>query len=228
MSEPVIGNFISISDSALSLIAYTKNISTDDPTSLFLIENGYHSEETIKQFKKFRRFDIWMNSDGPIISEDGNISKYVIISKVFAFNETYFTHVVMTCNHREKTPGLLDLFNYLTNVLSYYIKRNWQEEKDFKHVYYSLVVDLMEGKVREREAVKERARIVGIRPDDEYVIMLLTMAAGAIPSSPAVWRRISPRCSRASGRSITTAASCSSCTIRILRSSWQSRRSKPA
>lgn len=174
MSEPIIGNFISVSDSALSLIAYTKNVSTDDPTSRFLIENGYHSEEIIKKFKKYKRFDTWMNSDGPVISTDRCISKYIIISKVFVFNETYFTHVVMSCNHRDMTPGLLDLFNHLICVLSFYIKRNWEEKKDYDHVYSSLVVDLMQGKICDRDTVNERARIVGIRPEDKFVVMLLT------------------------------------------------------
>ena len=35
LSEGIIGNFISISDSALTLVAYTKNITTDDPTSTY-------------------------------------------------------------------------------------------------------------------------------------------------------------------------------------------------
>lgn len=174
LSEGVIGNFISVSDSSLSLQAYTKNITTDDPTSLFLIKNGYHSEEDINKFKKLKRYDTWMNSDGPIISTDRKISKYVIVSKVFSFNETYFTHVVMSCNHREITPGLLDLFNHMTYILTYYIKRNWEEKKNFDHVYSSLVVDLIQGKIKDQEAVNERARIAGIRPEGQYMVFILT------------------------------------------------------
>ena len=45
MSEPIIGNFITVSDTALTLIAYTKNITTDDPLQAALVENGYHTEE---------------------------------------------------------------------------------------------------------------------------------------------------------------------------------------
>ncbi len=174
MSEPIIGNFISVSDSALSLLAYTKNISTDDPTSLFLIENGYHSEQIIKKFKKYNKFNIWMNSNGPVISTDRKISKYIVINQVFKFNEIYFTHVVMMCNHREMTAGLLDLFNHLICVLSYYIRRNWEEKKDFDHVYNSLVVDLMQRKINDRDVIVERAKIVGVNPDEEYVVLLLS------------------------------------------------------
>ena len=174
LSESVIGNFISVSDSALTLVAYTKNIPTDDPTSLFLIKNGYHSDESIRKFKMQKRFDVWMSSDGIIISDDGKISDYVCISKVFAFNDTYFMHVVMTCNHRKRTPGLIDLFTHMVCILSHYIKRNWEEKKNFNHVYSSLIADLMQGKITSREAAAERARMVGIRPEDEYIVMLLS------------------------------------------------------
>ncbi|WP_073081819.1 PucR family transcriptional regulator [Sporobacter termitidis] len=184
MSESVIGNFISVSDSALTLVAYTKNIPTDDPTSLFLIENGYHSDEAIRKFKVNKRFDAWMSANGLIVSTDGKISKYVVISKVFAFDETYFTHVVMTCNHREMTPGLIDLFSHMIRILSHYIRRNWEERKDYDHVYGSFVVDLMQGKIAGREAVAERAGIVGIRPEDEYIVLLLTGGGGDSAAFP--------------------------------------------
>ncbi len=174
LSEPIIGNFISVSDSALSLLAYTKNIPTDDEISLFLIKNGYHSTETINKFKELGRFNIWMKSDGPIVSNEKSFSKHTIISKVFKFNDTYFTHVVMTCNHYKMTDGLLDLFGHLNTILGYYIHRNWQEEKEFNHIYNSFIVDLMVEKGLDKESVDERARMVGIKPSDEYIVMLLT------------------------------------------------------
>lgn len=175
LSEPVIGNFISVSDSALSLLAYTKNIPVDDPVSVFLIENGYHSEETVKKFKKFGRFAVWTNSDGLIIDTSNAISKYTVISKVFAFNDIYYTHVVMTTTHRKMTPGLLDLFNHMIYLLNYYVIPSWEEEKNYSHIYNSIVADIMEGDLTDKLAVNERARIVGIRSTDKYIIMMLAV-----------------------------------------------------
>jgi sugar diacid utilization regulator len=174
MSEPIIGNFITVSDTALSLIAYTKRITTDDPLQSALVENGYHTEEAIKLFKKLKRFDVWMSTEGLIINTEGSLTKYPCISKVFTFNETYFTHVVMICDHRPMTPGVIDLYNHLIHILTHFIKRNWEAAKNYDHVYTSLIVDLMQGKVGDRQTVNERARIVGIKPGDQYVVMLLT------------------------------------------------------
>ena len=178
MSEPVIGNFITVSDTAFSLLAYTKNIPTDDPLQCALVQNGYHTEESIKVFKRLRRFDVWMNADSLIINTEGNVCKYDTISKVFVFNETYFTHVVMICDHRKMTAGLIDLYNHLIDMLSFYIKRNWEEVKNFDHMYSSLVMDLMQGKITDNDAVHERAKFIGIRQHDQYIVMLLSVGSG--------------------------------------------------
>jgi len=45
MSESVIGNFITVTDTAFSLLAYTKGLQTDDPLQNTLVKNGYHTEE---------------------------------------------------------------------------------------------------------------------------------------------------------------------------------------
>ncbi len=178
LSEPVIGNFISVSDSAFSLLAYTKNIPTDDPISISLIENKFHSEETVKKFKEIGRLEVWMDSRGLIINTSNAISKHTVISKVFRFNDIYFIHVVMTTTHRKLTPGLLDLFNHMIYVLSYYIIPNWEEEKNYSHAYNTLVADLMECKLTDMEAINERARIIGLKPADKYIIMLLSVGNG--------------------------------------------------
>jgi len=172
MSEPIIGNFISVTDSAFSLLAYTKNIPTDDPVSVFLIKNGYHSEEMVRKFKQFGRFDVWKKSSGLIIDTSKAISKYTAISKVFTFNDVYYTHVVMTTTHREMTPGLLDLFGYMADILKYKVIENWEKEKNYSHIYNTLVADLMEGNLTERELVDERARIVGFKPNSQYLVMI--------------------------------------------------------
>lgn len=118
LSENVIGNFISVSDSALALVAYTKNIvADDDPIIKSLIENGYHSDYAYNRFKTNNRFELWMQSDGLIVSTDRNIGVHDIVSKVFKYDRTYFMHAVMSCNHHPITPGLLELFGIMCEVL---------------------------------------------------------------------------------------------------------------
>jgi hypothetical protein len=51
LSEDVIGNYITVSDSALALVAHTANVTIDDPVIRALIEKGYHSEEAYQRFR---------------------------------------------------------------------------------------------------------------------------------------------------------------------------------
>ena len=171
LSEPVLGNFISINDSALALLAYTKNITTDDEVSLFLVNNGYHSPETVKMFKRRKRFEMWFNADNTIVSTDRYFSKYIVVSRVFVHNETNFTNVVMSCNHKELSPGVLDLFDHLVRFLGYYIERDLKERRNT--IYSSLIADLMNGKISDQGIATERAKSVGILPDAETAILLL-------------------------------------------------------
>ena len=173
LSEPIIGNFVSINDSAFSLLAYTKGVLTDDEVSLSLIENGYHSPETVKKFKLMKRFELWFNAgEELIISTDRYFSNYIVVSRVFVHDETNFTNVVMSCNNRDLSPGLLDLFKELVKFLGYYIERDLKERRN--SVYSSLIADLMTGRISDHEIVSERARSVGILPGAETAILLLT------------------------------------------------------
>lgn len=173
LSENILGNFVSVSDSALALVAYTKNIvADDDPIIKSLIANGYHSDYAYNLFKASNRFELWMQSDGLIVSTDRNIGVHDIVSKVFKYDRTYFMHAVMSCNNNPITPGLLELFGLMCDVLENIIRSSWNNEKYFSHNYNSLIIDLIHRNgTSDRQAVEKRAEILGINPNDEYVVI---------------------------------------------------------
>lgn len=173
LSEPVIGNFISVSDSALSLVAYTKNISVSDPVIEYLLANGYHSEETYKHFKEGKRFEIWMEQDGLIVNTDRNIGTDDIVSRIFKYDRTYFMHAVMSCNNSPITYGLLELFDIMCNVLENIIRNSWNSEKFFSHNYNSFIIDLIkQTNTADRQSIEKRASFLGVDPNDEYIVIV--------------------------------------------------------
>ncbi|MDR0813724.1 MAG: helix-turn-helix domain-containing protein [Oscillospiraceae bacterium] len=174
LSEPVIGNFISVSDSALALLAYTKNISTDDPVSLYLIENGHHSNETYRKFVEQKRFKAWTSGNGLIVNDNRTIAKHTVVSRVFTFNRAYFTHVVMSCNNHEISAGLLDLFTIMSKIIDRYVKHEWDAVSFYSQGYNSLVSELVGGKIGDYVDVVERAHIAGLKQGEEYVVLLIS------------------------------------------------------
>ncbi len=170
LSEPILQNFIAVSDSALKLLAYTKNIASDDPVTQALVEKGYHPEETVRRFKQAHRFETWEQTTGYIINNEYDVSQYPLVSKVFKFHNTYFTHAVMTCNNRPITAGLLDEFQLLVDVMALYAERDWTERDACSHIHDSFLIDLLEETLTSERAIEERARFVNIPYNGKFSV----------------------------------------------------------
>ncbi len=177
LSEPVIGNFISISDSALSLMCYTSHIPIDDPLSVKLLANGFHPEETIAAFREQGLFELWDKAVGLIVNTDHLLTPYDLCSKVFKLHNTYYIQVVMTCNNRPLTQGLTDLFQMLVDVLEIYVERDWRQHNYTRHDYDSLLVDLIEGRAGEQSLVSERAKNVCLPTEGPFQLCLIEFSA---------------------------------------------------
>jgi sugar diacid utilization regulator len=182
LSEPIIENFISISDSSLSLITYTPNIPPEDPISTALLELGYHPEKTIQLFKEHNRFEIWNTAEGLIFDTVQITAPFPVVSKIFKYGGTYFTHVVMVCKHRPPTPGILDLFNILLENLSAYIDRDWQLKQEGSRVYDSLITNILDNTQLPTDVIADRIEQIGLPLKSTYrLFKLLPFRKGAPP-----------------------------------------------
>lgn len=176
LSERVIGNTINISDSALTLLAHTWNVETDDPVTLKLIENGFHPEETLQKFKDGKRFEAWDAAQGGLlINDQPNYSQYCTVGKIFKFHNNYYAHVVMVCDHQPLTQGLLDLFQIFMDILRFYIEREWENKGAGDHVYDSFFVDLLDGKLKSKNTLEERARHAGVPLSGPYQVLMVAL-----------------------------------------------------
>ncbi len=183
LSEHILGNFISISDSSLTLITYTPNITTDEPISLALIENGYHNEDAIKFFKDRNRFELWEKTEGLLIGDEQISAQYTVVSKIFKYGGTYFTHVVMVCNNHPVTQGLLDLYNILLENLSLYIDRDWQQKQHGSRVYDPLITNILDNPELPTDVIADRVEQLGLPLDAHYCMLKLLPLK--VPGQPA-------------------------------------------
>lgn len=191
LSEAVIGNTINISDSAFTLLATTTGIDTDDPISTALRQNGYHPESTLQLLGRHRRYEVWEQSRSVFVNDSYTISPYILVNKVFRFRNTYFTHAVMVCDHHPMTPGLLDLFGLLTDILTIYAERNWEGKSALSHNYDSFLSDLLSGALTQKAEIEERAQYIGLNTSGYFGLMKLTVAPGMEPSLGRLGRELS-------------------------------------
>ena len=191
LSEEIIGNTINISDSAFTLLACTWGIPTDEEVTLSLRAQGYHTEATLQLFRKYRRYEVWDSDTSFIINDKFEFSRYVLVNKVFRFHNTYFTHVVMVCDHHPLSPGLLDRFQMLTDVLAVYAERNWEGKSSLSHNYDSFLTDLLEGRLVKKSEIDERAQYIGLPAAGPFGLMKLATAPGLEVSLGRIGRELS-------------------------------------
>ena len=163
LSEDIIGNYITVSDSSFSLVACTSGLSCEGcPTTSFLVENGYHSAEKISTFNKLNMPERWSKATDIYVNNNPHISIYDYANKVVRYNNTYFAHVIMLFNYKPASDGLLDLFRMLLNNLMIFFERQWnQREGSLFHIYDRLIGGLIEEELS-TDIIAERVRYSGL------------------------------------------------------------------
>ena len=172
LSEDIIGNHITVMDSTFKLLAYTQNIETDDPSGNSLIQYGYHLQETVKQLRLHQRFAEFEKADGIVVSDDFVISKYVAVKKIFHDQDSYSVLLVMTCNVKPFSDGLLDLFQLLVSNLQVYVARDYSLEGESGPMK-ALICDILEQKVAGVAEVRNRAANAGLAFQSDYDLFLV-------------------------------------------------------
>lgn len=172
LSEPVIKNHIAVMDSTFKLLAYTKNVTTDDPMANELIRLGYHPEKAVEHFRLTHRLEQFQKADGIVVSDDHLTSKYVTVKKVFRRHETYSHIVVMLCCGRDYSEGLRDLFGMLLENIQVYVERDYTAGDEFGPVK-ALVCDLLDGKIQDPDEARVRASYAGLPYEAAYDLFLL-------------------------------------------------------
>jgi hypothetical protein len=103
-------------------MCYTKGIEIDDEITNKLIKHGYHPPETIQLFQKLRRVEEYEKSRDLVVSRDYATSKYDVVKKMFHMGGSVI-HVVMVCNGRPATDGVIELFRIFLDYVKVYVDR---------------------------------------------------------------------------------------------------------
>jgi sugar diacid utilization regulator len=173
LAEPVLDNFIAVTDSSFIRMAYTRNIDCDCPICADLVRLGYHSETTLAKFRENDLLSFWEKQTSIFTDYSCKVAKYTAHHKIFKFGDAYFTHVVMTCNRHPLTPALIDLFQVFMDVLTIYVEREWNARGSYIHLYDTFLADLIQGSIHNRSQIQERAQYVGIPYNGNFCLFKL-------------------------------------------------------
>lgn len=161
LSERILGNMITMTDSAYRLIAYTHNMATDDPLTLELIRNGFHGERAIAVFRKNGLFSQWTAQKKTRYTPNA-YTKHPIMNYVFTVNGAYFIQMVMTCNTVPYSQGLLDTFNILVAHIKAHIRRISESDGNSYSQGTQFLSDLISGKHVPERVISQQLRSLGM------------------------------------------------------------------
>ena len=170
LSENIIDNYITISDSAFSLVAYTSNLTTSDELTQKLVRNGCHDQDAINKFSKLGLPMFWRNAN-EIYEKTESVTSCPIMGKVIHYNHFYYSHVIMLCEKHPLSPGLRDKFSILIDKLMVCFERQWKQNNQMPHVYDSLLLELLEGKESDSDTMRIRAKNAGIPTNGCFMLM---------------------------------------------------------
>ena len=161
LCEPILKNFVLVVDASYKLLGYTRSIPNKDPINISLIEHGYHTDETLQQFKRLKRFGIYEREQGIIASAAGEVSsQFDCVSKWCRYGGEPLLHVVMVCSETPVSPALTELFE----VLMEYVERIFLREQSLRPSasYSSLLRELLYGDLEDPFIIAERAKVTDV------------------------------------------------------------------
>ena len=177
-SEPVIGNFISVTDSAFRLLGYTPNVESDDPLCKKLVKLGYHDPEIVEAFNSANMLEEWLRSSNYLeVYDKSPVCNYPTVGHVFKYRQSYYVHAVMVCNNRKLTDGLCDLFTMLIRQLELHVDRMWERRAGFSQPHDRLFAELLDDNHRlSLESMQDEARILGIPVTGCFQLCVIDLA----------------------------------------------------
>lgn len=179
ISEDIMVNTVTVLDSSLKLLAYTRNHLPDDEPNVFLIENGYHSEKTLKKLRQFERFKEPSNTNDIVISEDRSISDYITVKKFFKHFNNVFVYVVMICNRRSVTRGLIDQFELLNFFIEFYTKKGYPYDGKYS-AFDSLMHDILDMHLKDESEIRQRVDAANFPYNGIFDFYKIDIAANAV------------------------------------------------
>lgn len=161
LSSDILGNLVTMTDSAYRLIAHTSDKQTDDPITLELIRNGFHGERAVANFRKNGAYSEWTSQKKTRYTPNG-YTKYPIMNYVFSVNGAYFIQMVMTCNTVPYSQGLLDTFNILVAHIKAHIRRCQILESTSYSKGTQFLSDLISGKRVPSRVITQQMHSLGM------------------------------------------------------------------
>ena len=171
-SEPVLKNYISVTDSTFSYIAHTPHIGPIEEASRYLLEHGRYSKEVTDTVRTSGLAEMWATMMTTKVYESNPIDPLPSIEHVYHLNNQYAAHLVMVCP-KSITKGQEFLFGLLVGPIGTVLSSNWETNNPFKQNYSTFISNLLNEDASNRKVTYEQAQILGIPTEGLFKICVI-------------------------------------------------------
>lgn len=176
--EGIIPNYITVTDSAFRLLAYTPYQISDDPWLIDLVEKGYFNKEQIDRFRRSNALARWEAQRMTVYSGTEHYAQYPFINHVFHLDDGSFVRMVMSLSNEPYSQGLFDLFEVLVGHMEDLIANSQRTRRArFSH-NADFLASLLAGQPQNLEYAAAQADRLGIFSDTPLVVYALQPGKG--------------------------------------------------
>ena len=142
-SEHMLGNALTVSDSGFRIVARTRELLPTNPLIRESIANGMFDKKALDTFRKNERPQRWSTRTGTHLLEVSETGP--VVECIFRIEGIYSAHLVMHCEWRPLSDGLLDELSLLADCIELHLKHELSAGRLFDQGPARTLVDLIEG-----------------------------------------------------------------------------------
>lgn len=178
ISESLFGNWLNVNDATYTLVAHARNMEPPDSLSKSFVELGCWSTQRLEIARSVGMFEKWRDQTGIQIFDENDVVPYQYITYVLKKERAYRGHVVMICNNRPLTPGLIDLFEALAMSCEALLT-GVRLSTVSRAPYESFIKHLIEDSAPSNDYVENQMEIIGIGDMAAFCIAIIDGSEGS-------------------------------------------------
>lgn len=175
LSEPILKNYLSVTDSTFSLIAHTPDIDPIEDASRYLLAHGTYSPKVLSAVNQSRLAEKWSQKATTKIYSANAINPCPSIEHVYHLGSQYAAHLVMV-SPQPITQGQAFLFSLLIDPVGTFLNNQWRRDNPIKQRYTDFLTNLLQGHQMSKELIQQQAQVLDIPVEGVFKICIVASA----------------------------------------------------
>lgn len=163
-----------VRDTSLKLLAHTRNVKVDDMVWNSLVKKGYHTYEDVRKMMNVRAFERLSASSSPVLfKSDRRPGASRVWSKI-TVGDTIVGHLVVLALENNFSDEDIELVQLIADAVSLEMQKDGNLYNGLRNEGF--IKDLLAGKLREPEEIRERLRYLDCKFGNRLYIMTVAFS----------------------------------------------------